>query len=80
MKLKNTWIVLSFFGLIVSLLSFKNNTTTTDRRLSDSEWKNLTVLPQDITKDDLEKVMKEYNAALGVKCSYCHVPAEGKKA
>ncbi|WP_413511051.1 c-type cytochrome [Myroides odoratus] len=78
MKLKNTWIVVGFFSLILSLLSFKNNTTVTERVVNESEWKNLTVLPSDISKDALEKVMKGYNAALGVKCSYCHAKAEDK--
>ncbi|MGG5576544.1 c-type cytochrome [Myroides sp. C15-4] len=78
MKLKNTWIVLGFLGLMISLLSFKNNTTVTESTVAQSEWENLKVLPQDISKEDLEKVMKGYNTALGVKCSYCHAPAEGK--
>ncbi|MBB1140612.1 c-type cytochrome [Myroides sp. WP-1] len=78
MKLKDTGIVLAFFGLMISLLSFKNNTTVTESTVAQSQWKNLTVLPQDISKDDLEKVMKGYNAALGVKCSYCHAAAQDK--
>lgn len=78
MKLKNTWIVLGFLGLMVSLLSFTNKTTVTESTVAQSEWENLKVLPQDISKEDLEKVMKGYNTALGVKCSYCHAPAEGK--
>jgi len=79
MKLKNTGIVLGFLGLMISLLSFKNTTTVTERTIEPVEWENLTVLPKDISKEDLEKVMKGYNKALGVKCSYCHAPAEGKE-
>ncbi|MBB1149162.1 MULTISPECIES: c-type cytochrome [unclassified Myroides] len=79
MKLKNTGIILGFFCLMISLLSFKNNTTETETTVVQTAWKNLTVLPQDISKEDLEKVMKGYNAALGVKCSYCHAPAEDKE-
>ena len=45
----------------------------------ESNWKNLKVLPQDITEDSLKGLMREYNAALGVKCNHCHAPnAEGK--
>jgi len=34
---------------------------------------NLKVLPKDISKDDLDKVMESYEKALGVECGYCHV-------
>jgi len=40
----------------------------------DSQWENLKVLPQDISEDELKGLMREYNAALGVKCSHCHAP------
>ena len=33
---------------------------------------NLKVLPQDISKDVLMKIMKEFNSSLGVHCNYCH--------
>ena len=36
-------------------------------------YKNLQVLPKDISKEDLDKVMKGFTEALGVKCGYCHV-------
>lgn len=35
-------------------------------------FKNLKVLPQDISKDSLMGLMKSYNKALGVKCNHCH--------
>lgn len=36
-------------------------------------YKNLQVLPKDISHDDLDKVMHGFNDALNVKCLYCHV-------
>ncbi len=36
------------------------------------EWKNLKVLPKNISKDELHKVMDEWEGALGVKCGFCH--------
>lgn len=36
-------------------------------------WKNLQVLPKDISHDDLMNIMHSFNDALGVKCVYCHV-------
>lgn len=34
--------------------------------------KNLKVLPKNISHEDLEKEMRGYNKALGVKCDFCH--------
>jgi len=34
--------------------------------------KNLKVLPKDISGEELHKVMEDFNAALGVKCGFCH--------
>lgn len=36
--------------------------------------KNLKVLPKNIASDELDKVMKGFNTALGVKCNFCHAP------
>src|SRR5579872_705141 len=36
---------------------------------------NLKVLPKDISHDDLDKIMDEWKAALGVKCGFCHAPS-----
>lgn len=43
-----------------------------------SIFKNLKVLPQDISKDSLDHVMHRFTAALGVRCNFCHVFNEGK--
>ncbi len=34
---------------------------------------NITVLPKDITAMEIGKVMKRFEADLGVKCAHCHV-------
>lgn len=34
---------------------------------------NLKVLPKNMTIDEVKEVMKGFNAALGVKCDFCHV-------
>lgn len=36
------------------------------------KFKNLQVLPKDISKDDLDSIMGEYKVSLGVKCGFCH--------
>ncbi len=40
------------------------------------KYKNLKILPKDISKADLDKVMDGFKAALGVKCSFCHAPSK----
>ena len=37
------------------------------------KFKNLQVLPKNITADSLDKIMDGFNANLGVNCKYCHV-------
>src|SRR2546423_4684418 len=41
--------------------------------------KNLKVLPDDISRDDLTRTMRIWSRSLGVECDHCHVqppPAE----
>jgi soluble cytochrome b562 len=35
-------------------------------------YKNLKVLPKDITKAELDTTMRRFRAALGVRCNFCH--------
>lgn len=42
-------------------------------------YKNLKVLPKNITKPQLDSVMKYFTVALGVKCNFCHIRNEEKK-
>jgi len=37
------------------------------------QFKNLQVLPKDITADSLDKIMDGFTDMLGVDCKYCHV-------
>lgn len=36
------------------------------------EFKNLQVLPKNITAKELDRIMESYNEGLGVGCDYCH--------
>ena len=38
------------------------------------KYKNLKVLPQDISERQLDSMMKAYSTALKVSCDFCHVP------
>ena len=42
------------------------------------QYKNLQVLPKDISQDQLFPIMKSFAQALGVRCVHCHVGEEGK--
>lgn len=37
------------------------------------DFKNLQVLPKNITADSLDKIMDGFNVMLGVDCKYCHL-------
>lgn len=37
------------------------------------EFKNLQVLPKNISSDSLDVIMENFNQGLGVNCNYCHV-------
>jgi len=65
---RNKLIVI--LGLVVAA-SFATMAYTADK--PQEGYKNLQVLPKDISHDDLDKVMHGFNDALGVKCMYCHV-------
>lgn len=40
-------------------------------------FKNLKVLPKNISEDSLSHLMDHYNKSLGVDCGYCHVKDKG---
>ena len=42
------------------------------------KFKNLKVLPADISREQLTTTMKGFSQSLGVRCSFCHVGEEGK--
>jgi Photosynthetic reaction centre cytochrome C subunit len=42
----------------------------------DHKFKNLKVLPKNISPEELDKVMDNFKDALGVHCSFCHAPSK----
>ena|SRR6218665_1785026 len=40
---------------------------------SSSRFKNLKILPKDISEQKLDSIMHSYNKALQVSCDFCHV-------
>jgi len=43
-----------------------------------NDFKNLQVLPKDISEDSLDKIMDNFKAALNVRCNICHVRDDAK--
>jgi photosynthetic reaction center cytochrome c subunit len=41
------------------------------------KFENLQVLPKDIPRDTLLRIMRGFAVSLGVRCEFCHVPREG---
>jgi hypothetical protein len=43
------------------------------------KYKNLKVLPKNITKEQMDSVMHHFANALGVRCNYCHMRNDSTK-
>lgn len=67
---KKTAIVTALFALMVVGMA-----ATRPLRDDPKPKHNFKVLKKDISHEDLEKVMKEWAGALGVKCNFCHAPS-----
>lgn len=55
-------------GLAVMVSAF----TTTTPKARYGGFKNLQVLPKDISEDSLDMIMDGFKAALNVRCNFCH--------
>jgi hypothetical protein len=67
----------SFLVIIICIIcvtAFQAFTTN-----SNSDFKNLQILPKDISNHDLDSVMHHFSASLGVRCNFCHVRNEAEK-
>ena len=43
-----------------------------------SEWENLQILPDSLSRDQLIGIMRGFTDALGVQCGHCHVREDGE--
>ena len=64
----NNKIITVVAGLVVLVLI-----TSGTIRSGGDDFKNLQVLPKNISVDSLDAIMDSYKKALGVKCGFCHV-------
>lgn len=62
--------ILAVFCLLVLVFTLSSFNTSAE---SKSKFKNLQVLPADITKDRLKVIMDAYCNSLNVKCDFCHI-------
>lgn len=62
---KKLTVVLSLIALVVLGIA-------ASKPPADPIYKNLKILPKNISHDDLDKIMHDYNRSLGVKCNFCH--------
>ena len=63
---KSLLVTLGLCGLVLASLAFTG-------KGEDPIYKNLKVLPKNITKEQMDSVMHHFTDALSVKCNFCHV-------
>ncbi len=61
-------VIVVLIAIVIIAVSF----TTPGKQGADK--RNLKVLPKDISDKALDKIMDEFEADLGIKCDFCHVP------
>jgi hypothetical protein len=64
---------------LLSVVVLGAMTSMTPKKPQDEGFKNLKVLPKNISNDNLHKVMEEWEHSLGVHCNFCHVRNEETK-
>lgn len=64
---------------LLSVVVLGAMTSMTPKKAQDEGFKNLKVLPKNISNDNLHKVMEEWEHSLGVHCNFCHVRNEETK-
>jgi Photosynthetic reaction centre cytochrome C subunit len=68
MKVNRKFIVIGVAFVVIGIAASKP---------PQEKFKNLKVLPKDISEQTLDSVMNEFGKALGVECDFCHVkPAD----
>jgi hypothetical protein len=71
---KTVYVIAAFIGLVAVSCAVTNQNV-----VANPKYKNLKILPKDITNEQMDSVMHHYTASLNVKCNFCHVRNEEKK-
>jgi nitrate/TMAO reductase-like tetraheme cytochrome c subunit len=61
-------LVLAIFGCTTT-----GTTSNAAAQQQTSEFRNLQVLPRDLTREQLLAIMRTFTRGLGVRCNHCHV-------
>ena len=61
-------------GLGVTLALALGPPAAADAQPASNAPRNLQVLPKDLPRDSVTRIMRGFSLALGVRCAYCHVP------
>lgn len=69
---KTFWVALGLAAVVSSSLAFTNDK-------EEPKYKNLKILPKNITHEQLDSVMDHFTASLNVKCNFCHIRNEATK-
>ncbi len=73
LKLNRKLMVIIAMGIVV-MIGIAGTTPPTHNNV----YKNLKILPQDLTKEQMHDIMEgQFGDALGVKCDYCHAKDPG---
>ena len=64
------------FGLLICLIALGVQSFKKQDHQQEPKFKNLKVLPADISREKLDEIMDNFKVALGVKCGYCHAPSK----
>lgn len=71
-KYRNISLVTAVLAAALTLSAF----IPSQEKPKEKKFTNLKVLPKNVNPDDLKEVMHDFNAALGVKCGFCHAPSK----
>ncbi|HTH81810.1 MAG TPA: c-type cytochrome [Mucilaginibacter sp.] len=66
-------------GLLSGIVVFASMTSIQQAQQEEPKPVNLKVLPKNISHKDLERVMGNWAASLGVRCNFCHARNEETK-
>lgn len=58
--------------LLIAIVVTMGASLNTPTKKLPGNFKNLKILPKDISKDDLDSIMDGFTIALNVRCGFCH--------
>ena len=66
---KTLLISISMVLLVIVSVSFTKSVSVTK---DEPQYKNLKILPKNISKEQMDSVMHHFSLSLGVRCNFCH--------